>query len=129
IFAGSGSGKTVLIKRVVEECALRGVSAIVLDVNNDLARLGDARPEPPTAGWQLGDPARATEDLANTEGVGWTPLGNSWRPPSFLPLPDFSAVLDDDDEFALAVGSAVEALAPRVGAIGDAERVRSVGLC
>ncbi len=31
IFAGSGTGKTVLLRRIVEECALRGVSAIVLD--------------------------------------------------------------------------------------------------
>ena len=31
IFAGTGSGKTVLIRRLVEECALRGVSSIVLD--------------------------------------------------------------------------------------------------
>jgi hypothetical protein len=36
VFAGSGSGKTVLLRRIVEECALRGVSAIVLDPNNDL---------------------------------------------------------------------------------------------
>ena len=42
IFAGSGSGKTVLIRRLIEECALQGVSTIVLDPNNDLARLGDA---------------------------------------------------------------------------------------
>jgi len=28
IFAGSGSGKTVLIRRLIEECALRGVSLI-----------------------------------------------------------------------------------------------------
>jgi hypothetical protein len=34
IFAGTGSGKTVLIRRLVEECALRGVSSIVLDPNN-----------------------------------------------------------------------------------------------
>lgn len=40
IFAGTGSGKTVLIRRLVEECALRGVSSIVLDPNNDLSRLG-----------------------------------------------------------------------------------------
>lgn len=122
IFAGSGSGKTVLIKRVVEECALRGVSAIVLDVNNDLARLGDAWPDPPTTGWQPGDSARATDYLANTEVVIWTPRVSAGRPLSFRPLPDFSAVLDDADEFALAVGSAVEALAPRVGAVGDAEK-------
>ncbi|MEK8106046.1 DUF87 domain-containing protein [Micromonospora sp. M12] len=35
VFAGSGSGKTVLIRRLVEECAREGVSAIVLDPNND----------------------------------------------------------------------------------------------
>ncbi len=49
IFAGSGSGKTVLIRRIIEECAIQGVSSIVLDTNNDLARLGDAWPEEPSA--------------------------------------------------------------------------------
>ena len=58
IFAGSGSGKTVLLRRLVEECALHGVSSIVLDPNNDLARLGDAWPQPP-AGWAPGDADRA----------------------------------------------------------------------
>ncbi len=72
IFAGAGSGKTVLIRRLVEECALRGVSAIVLDPNNDLARLGDRWPEPPLA-WSEGDAAKAGEYLANTEVVIWTP--------------------------------------------------------
>ena len=57
IFAGTGSGKTVLIRRLVEECALQGVSAIVLDPNNDLARLGDPWPQPPH-GWQEGDDGR-----------------------------------------------------------------------
>lgn len=59
VFAGSGSGKTVLIRRLVEECALRGVPAIVLDPNNDLARLGDAWPSPPP-GWGPGTRAGRT---------------------------------------------------------------------
>ncbi|PZG36834.1 hypothetical protein C1I98_26125, partial [Spongiactinospora gelatinilytica] len=46
VFAGSGSGKTVFLRRLVEECALHGVSSIVLDPNNDLARLGDPWPAP-----------------------------------------------------------------------------------
>lgn len=54
IFAGSGSGKTVLVRRMIEECALQGVSAIVLDPNNDMARLGDPWPEPPS-GWRDSD--------------------------------------------------------------------------
>ncbi|MEU9510117.1 DUF87 domain-containing protein [Micromonospora sp. NPDC048170] len=114
IFAGSGSGKTVLIRRLVEECARQGVSAIVLDPNNDLARLGDAWPEPP-AGWAPGDAARARDHLENTEVVVWTPRVNAGRPLSFQPLPDFTPVRDSPDEFDQAIRSAVEALAPRAG--------------
>ncbi|MFF4989439.1 ATP-binding protein [Streptosporangium saharense] len=112
IFAGSGSGKTVLIRRLVEECALRGVSAIVLDPNNDLARLGDSWPEPPE-GWGPGDEAKAAEYLAATDVVVWTPRRTAGRPLSFQPLPDFASVAADPDEFGVAVDAAVAALAPR----------------
>ncbi|MER7132064.1 helicase HerA domain-containing protein [Streptosporangium saharense] len=112
IFAGSGSGKTVLIRRLVEECALRGVSAIVLDPNNDLARLGDRWPEPPQ-GWGPGDEEKAAEYLAATDVVVWTPRRTAGRPLSFQPLPDFASVAADPDEFGVAVDAAVAALAPR----------------
>jgi hypothetical protein len=128
IFAGSGSGKTVLIRRLVEECALRGVSSIVLDPNNDLARLGDAWPAPPTA-WGVGDADRAAAYLAGTDVVVWTPRREAGRPLSFQPLPDFAAVLEDPDEFTLALDTAVAALAPRArmtGATAQAERGRAV---
>ncbi|MBW6436397.1 DUF87 domain-containing protein [Actinoplanes hulinensis] len=112
IFAGSGSGKTVLIRRLVEECALHGVSAIVLDPNNDLARLGDAWPEPPES-WRDGDAERARAYLDATDVVVWTPRRESGRPLVLRPLPDFGAVLDEPDEFALALDAAVATLAPR----------------
>ncbi|MFV2021728.1 ATP-binding protein [Micromonospora sp. LOL_023] len=112
IFAGSGSGKTVLIRRLVEECALLGVSAIVLDPNNDLARLGDPWPEPPAA-WGYGDARAAADYLDATDVVVWTPGREGGRPLTFQPLPDFSGVRDDPDEFTQAVDSAVDALAPR----------------
>ncbi|MEU4242601.1 DUF87 domain-containing protein [Actinoplanes sp. NPDC026619] len=112
IFAASGSGKTVMLRRLVEECALQGVSAIVLDSNNDLARFGEPWPEPP-AGWWPGDAERAARYLAQTEVVTWTPMRESGRPLSFQPLPDFATVRDDLDEFEAAVGAAVAALAPR----------------
>ncbi|MFC6093703.1 ATP-binding protein [Saccharothrix lopnurensis] len=111
VFAGSGSGKTVLLRRIVEECALRGVSAIVLDPNNDLARLGDAWPEPP-ADWRSGDAGRAAEYLANTEVVVWTPGRAGGRPLSFHPLPDFDEVRGDADEFTASVEAAVARLIP-----------------
>lgn len=128
IFAGSGSGKTVLLRRLVEECALQGVSSIVLDPNNDLARLGDAWPEPPV-GWGDGDAAKAAAYLAGTDVVVWTPRRETGRPLSFQPLPDFAAVLDDPDEFVLALDTAVAALAPRArmtAATAKAERGRAV---
>ncbi len=117
IFAGSGSGKTVLIRRLVEECALQGVSAIVLDPNNDLARLGDPWPEPPE-GWAPGDDGRARDYLRNTDVRVWTPRVNSGRPLTFQPLPDFRPVQDSPDEFDQAIRSAVESLAPRAGVSG-----------
>ncbi|MEV7010090.1 DUF87 domain-containing protein [Streptosporangium sp. NPDC051022] len=112
IFAGSGSGKTVLIRRLVEECALQGVSAIVLDPNNDLARLGDGWPEPPSH-WGPGDKEKAAEYLAATDVVIWTPRRVAGRPLSFQPLPDFAGVAADADEFGTAVDTAVAALVPR----------------
>jgi hypothetical protein len=113
IFAGSGSGKTVLLRRIVEECALHGVSAIVLDPNNDLARLGDAWPQAPE-GWADGDAERAQEYLSETDVMVWTPRRQGGRPLTFQPLPAFADVIDDPDELTAAVDAAVEALAPRV---------------
>ncbi|MEV4344011.1 DUF87 domain-containing protein [Actinoplanes sp. NPDC049596] len=121
IFAGSGSGKTVLIRRIVEECALQGVSSIVLDPNNDLARLGQGWPEPPSS-WRADDPAKAADYLAGTDVVVWTPRRVSGRPLSFQPLPDFRSVLDDPDEFNEAVDAAVASLAPRAMVSGRASR-------
>lgn len=112
IFAGSGSGKTVLIRRLVEECALHGVSAIVLDPNNDLARLGDPWPEPP-AQWGPGDVDKAADYLARTDVVVWTPRRVAGRPLSLQPLPDFGSVRNDPDELRSAIDAAVASLAPR----------------
>lgn len=128
IFAGTGSGKTVLIRRLVEECALRGVSAIVLDPNNDLARLGTAWPHRPD-GWRKPDDRRAKEYLQCTEVVIWTPRKAAGRPLAFQPLPDFPSIVDDEDEFTEAVESAAEALEPRASISGrtqKANRARAV---
>jgi hypothetical protein len=128
IFAGTGSGKTVLIRPLVEECALRGVSSIVLDPNNDLSRLGAGWPERPN-GWRRSDDGRARDDLDNTEVVIWTRRKSSGRPLAFQPLPDFPSVVDDQDEFTEAVESAAAALEPRAlisGQTAKAGRARAV---
>ncbi|HEY4022839.1 MAG TPA: DUF87 domain-containing protein [Pseudonocardiaceae bacterium] len=126
VFAGSGSGKTVLIRRVIEECALRGVSTIVLDPNNDLARLGDAWPQPPD-GWQPGDAELARRYLADTDVVIWTPGRAAGRPLAFQALPDFAGVLDDEDEFGAAVDVAVASLAPQARLTGSTVKA-NIGL-
>jgi hypothetical protein len=82
VFGGSGSGKTALARRLVEECALRGVSSVVLDATGELARLGDPWPSPP-AGWARGDAELAREYLATVEVTVWTPGRVDGRP---LPL-------------------------------------------
>lgn len=123
LFAGSGSGKTVLIRRLVEECALQGVSAIVLDPNNDLSRLGDAPPETPD-GWGEGDDAKSREYRETVDVVVWTPRITSGRPLSFQPLPNFAAVRNDPDEFQAAIDIAASMLAPRARVDGKTAKAR-----
>ncbi|MBT0565730.1 AAA family ATPase [Williamsia sp. CHRR-6] len=123
LFAGSGSGKTVLIRHLIEQCALAGVSSIVLDVNNDLARMGEQWPSGSRA-WTDLERAQADRYFAGTEVVVYTPGRSSGRPLSFQPLPDFTQLLDDPDEFAAAVDSAVASLAPRVNADASTDRAK-----
>ena len=114
IFAGSGSGKTVLIRRLIEECALKGVSSVVLDPNNDLARLGLAWPEP-HRDWRDGDAEKAETYLRDTDVVVWTPRLTTGRPLSFAPLAGLGEVADDPDEVGVALDNAVASLVPRSG--------------
>ncbi|MFC8042882.1 ATP-binding protein [Nocardia sp. NPDC057353] len=117
VFAGSGSGKTVLLRRLVEEAALHGVSSILIDTNNDLARLGDGWPTPPPS-WIAGDPERAERYLDGTDVVIWTPRRETGNPIALNPLPDFSGILDDPDEFRIAIDASVAGLLPRTGLTG-----------
>ncbi len=126
IFAGSGSGKTVLIRRLIEECAVAGVSSIVLDVNNDLARLGQQWPEG-SREWPPRDRQLADDYFANTEVLVWTPRRSAGRPLSFQPLPDFTSALTDADEFDAAVESALASLEPQtVGGGAKAKHAQAV---
>lgn len=121
VVAGSGAGKTVLLKRLVEEAALLGVSSIVLDPNNDLSRLGQPWPQEPD-GWNDGDERRAREYFSAADVVVWTPRRTAGRPLSFDPLPDLAAFRADPDEFAMAVESAVAVPAPRAKVAGDTQK-------
>jgi hypothetical protein len=115
VVAGAGSGKTVLLKRLIEEAALVGVPSIVIDGANDLAALDEPWPKPPET-WGPKDPAKAARFGEVADVVVWTPGKESGNPVCFEPLPDLAAVADDDEEFAAAVEMARDALVPIVAA-------------
>lgn len=115
IIAGSGSGKTVLLRRLVEEAALARIPAIVIDPNNDLSRLGDQWPERP-AGFTPEDDAKAGRYAKTVQVIVWTPGVHAGNP-LFLPvMPDFAGLGDDRDERQQAVDMAAETLGPLAGA-------------
>ncbi len=110
VLAGPGSGKTVLMRRIVEEAALLGIPSIVLDPNNDLSRLGCAWPTRPES-WIEEDVAKAEAYRACADVVIWTPGVTSGNPISLSLLPDFAAI-DDADEREQAIGMAWTTLVP-----------------
>ncbi|MDV3351893.1 ATP-binding protein [Leptothoe sp. LEGE 181152] len=109
ILAGSGSGKTVLVKRIVEEVALLGIPAIIIDGANDLAQMGD-RWNSSSASWREGDIQKAEQYHHTTEVIIWTPGRESANPINLNPLPDFSGVLSNRDEYNQALDMARESL-------------------
>ena len=111
ILAGSGSGKSVTLRRIVEEAALLGVPAIVLDTNNDLARLGQQWPEIPPS-WNGNDTAKAQKYHENVEVIIWTPLLSRGNPLTLAPIPDFNVIKDEPDELRKAVLMVASSLKP-----------------
>lgn len=128
ILAGSGSGKTVLLRRIVEEAALLGIPSIVLDPNNDLARLGDPWPTRPET-WSDEDAAKADSYQTRADVVIWTPGVSSGNPISLNLLPDFKAIGDKqdketEDERAQAVEMARATLEPYIGGSGQKAQLK-----
>ena len=127
ILAGSGSGKTVLIRRLVEDAALQGIPSIVIDVNNDLSTLCEPTParEEPPAPETLGEASDAEAYFRQTERVIWTPGRESAHPIRFDVLPDFSAAENIDDRKDL-VKSAVDTLT-ELALSGQSQKARHMG--
>jgi hypothetical protein len=127
ILASAGSGKTVFLRRIIEETALLGVPVIVVDAANDLSRLGEAWPGAPE-GWDADDGAKASAYLRRTETVIWTPGVEKGNPMALAPLPDFAVVAADADELLAAVDMARESLAPVVAPGKSATSQRKLGV-
>lgn len=114
VFAGSGSGKTVFLKRVIEEAALLGIPSIVLDGANDLSRLGAPWPSRPS-GFTDEDAAKADLYHSKAEVVVWTPGADNGNPMRLNPLPDFSAFTGNSPDKSAELTSAIEVAASSVG--------------
>jgi hypothetical protein len=122
VIAGSGSGKTVLLRRIAEEAALAGIPVILIDSNNDLVRMADAWPAAP-AGFSDEDRRKAARFQAAADVVVWTPGRAQGNPLVLAPLPDFAAVRGDADELEAAIGVAAAALEPLLSLTGKSSGV------
>jgi len=128
ILAGTGSGKTVFLRRIVEEAALLDIPAIVLDIHNDLSCLGDPWPTRPD-GFSDEDVAKATAYRARADVAVWTPGVASGKPVPLSLLPDFAAIGDEqdaetEDERSQAVEMARATLTPYLGGTGHRALLR-----
>jgi hypothetical protein len=101
VLAGAGSGKTVLLYRLVEEAALRGIPSIVVDCANDLSSFDEPKDSSPH--WLPGDAELARRFRESSEMILWTPGKESGNPLTLQPLPDFDAVKGDPEELQDAV--------------------------
>jgi hypothetical protein len=125
IFAGSGSGRTMLLKRLIEEAALAGVPALVVDTGGELAQLRHGWPAPPPQ-WSESDAAKAEAFRERVE----VELVSSSASPAMPVLPDFS--LFDTAEareeaieatcLALRPHLRIRSSAPEQGVLADALR-------
>jgi Cdc6-like AAA superfamily ATPase len=127
ILAGSGSGKTVLVRRIIEESSLLGIPSIVIDCANDLSRLGDLWPTPPE-NFQPGDVQKAETYFQNTDVLIWTPGLKNGNPLYLETLPDFNALKDDDDELSQALTMVIAGFQPLIAKGTSAKAKKKLGV-
>ena len=113
VLAGAGSGKTVLLKRLIEESLILGIPSIVIDCANDLATL-DEEWCPRPAEWGDEDRQKAEQYHRRKDVIIWTPGKEAGNSLSFEPLPDLAPLSHDEDELDTAVSMVCESLTPVV---------------
>jgi hypothetical protein len=127
ILGGAGSGKTVLVKRLIEEAAGLGIPSIVIDCANDLAGLGDKRTGIP-AGWTPEEIARAERYWEKAEVVVWTPGRQSGNPLFLDPLPDLAELADDPDALGQGVDMVRDSLEDILAGGGPSSVLHKTGV-
>lgn len=118
----AGAGKGALLSRLIQEAALAGVPALVLDLNGDFTRLGEPWPSRPTE-FSDEDARKAKAYFERVETVLWTPGLPAGLPMTLSALPDFAALRRGGDSGhlearELAIEMAVATLEPHLPARG-----------
>ena len=96
MLGSTGSGKTVMAKALIEEAALAGIPALIIDPQGDLARLALGI-EPAELEAQDGDIARAKKLMDMCEVRIWTPLRSKGLPLCIDPFRAPPADLDPEE--------------------------------
>ena len=96
MLGSTGSGKTVMAKALIEEAALAGIPALIIDPQGDLARLALGI-EPTELEAQDGDLARAKKLMDMCEVRIWTPLRSKGLPLCIDPFRAPPADLDPEE--------------------------------
>ncbi|MDR2436945.1 MAG: ATP-binding protein, partial [Endomicrobium sp.] len=95
VFGATGSGKTVLLRRIIEEVAINKVPCIIIDISGDLANLGQQWKKKPEL-WDAADEVKAKLYFDNAEVIIWTPDKDDANPFN-LPLFEEVSNLDQND--------------------------------
>ena len=91
ILGSSGSGKTVMAKAILEECAIADVPSIIIDVQGDLARFALPPEDGPNA-----DPSRQEKWDGSADVRVWTPLSEDGLPICLDPFDPPSKDIDSE---------------------------------
>ena len=102
ILAGAGSGKTVLVKRIIEECALHDIPSVIIDGANDMTRLGTPWPQSPS-NFTDQDKFSAKRYFDSSETLIWTPGLRGGNPLFFNVMPDLQHLKDEPDDLSNAL--------------------------
>lgn len=80
IFGGSGSGKTYLLKKLIQEMSLQNIPSLIIDTQGDFSSL-----------------ILAKDKFADVEKVIFTPTKNEGIPMSFSPFFDTKKIYDEQE--------------------------------
>ncbi|QDV66585.1 AAA-like domain protein [Rosistilla carotiformis] len=124
VLGGAGSGKTVTVRRIVEQAALAGIPSLIVDCAQDMCTF-DERRDLPSEHWGPGDAEAAAQFAQRVEQVVWTPGREDGNPLCLEPIPDFKALRSDPAELDQAVKMVEGSLREIVGATQSSQRARS----